>query len=60
MKIWKLALAVLLAAGTVAAYVYFPNPIEQVSRRESAVPAGGTPSAETPPDDHAAGVAESN
>ena len=60
MKIWKLALAVLLAAGTVTAYVYFPNPIEQMSRRETAAPAGGPPAAETPPDAQPAGGAESN
>jgi uncharacterized protein (UPF0333 family) len=39
MKIWRLALAALLAAGTVAAYVYFPNPMEQASRARAAAPA---------------------
>lgn len=46
MKIWKLALAVLLAAGTVVAYVYFPNPMEQASRSENAAPADGAPDTE--------------
>lgn len=32
MKIWRLTLAAALAAGIVAAYVYFPNPVEQASR----------------------------
>ena len=48
MKIWKLTLAVVLAAGTVAAYVYFPNPLELASRDEAAGPAESPP-AETPP-----------
>ena len=34
MKIWRLALAALIAAGAVAAYVYFPNPMEQASRAD--------------------------
>ena len=29
MKIWKVALAALLAGGTVYAYLNFPNPMEQ-------------------------------
>ena len=43
MKIWRLALAVLLAAGTVAAYVYFPNPLELASQDEDARPAVDLP-----------------
>jgi len=43
MKIWKLALAVLLAAGTVAAYVWFPNPVEQASRHEAPAPPAQDP-----------------
>lgn len=59
MKIWKLALAALLAAGTVAAYVYFPNPMEQASRSETAAPDGGPPAAGTPPDAQPTGGGES-
>lgn len=47
MKIWKLALAAALAAGTVAAYIYFPNPLEQAAR-EAAAPADAPPAAESP------------
>jgi len=36
MKIWKLALAALLAAGVVLAYLYFPNPLEQAEREQAA------------------------
>jgi len=46
MKIWRLALAVTLAAGTVAAYVYFPNPMEQASR--NAAPGAEHPDSGTP------------
>lgn len=47
MKFWKLALAAALAAGTVAAYIYFPNPLEQAAR-EAAAPADAPPAAESP------------
>ena len=39
MKIWRLALALLLAAGAVAAYVHFPNPMERASRAAASPPA---------------------
>jgi len=47
MKIWRLALAVLLAAGTVAAYAYFPNPLELASQGKDARPAVDLPSETT-------------
>jgi hypothetical protein len=53
MKIWRLTLAAALAAGTVAAYVYFPNPVEQASRTTVAPgaehPESGPAPAEQPP-----------
>lgn len=54
MKIWRLTLAAALAAGTVAAYVYFPNPVEQASRTTVAPPGAEHPEsgpapAEQPP-----------
>lgn len=36
MKIWKLALAALLAAGVVLTYLHFPNPLEQAERQHAA------------------------
>ena len=52
MKIWKLALAALLAAGVVLAYLYFPNPLEQAERQhaaeDAAKAAGDHPPAQTP------------
>ena len=36
MKIWKLALAALLAAGVVFTYLHFPNPLEQAEREHAA------------------------
>jgi hypothetical protein len=52
MKIWKLALAALLAAGVVLAYLYFPNPLEQAEREqaaeEAAKAAKDRPPAQTP------------
>lgn len=38
MKIGKIVLAVLLAAGTVAAYWYFPNPLEDAAETQGAAP----------------------
>lgn len=51
MKIWRLALAATLAVGTVAAYVYFPNPMEQASREatpKAEQPDNGTPAINEP------------
>jgi hypothetical protein len=39
MKAAKFMLAVLLAAGAVAAYWYFPNPLEQAEQSQAAPPA---------------------
>jgi hypothetical protein len=49
MKIGKLALATVLAAGTVAAYVWFPNPLDLAAREPAGAPAAGSPDA-APPD----------
>ena len=49
MKIWRLALALLLAAGTVAAYVYFPNPMESASRNGAAASADAAAQESPPP-----------
>jgi hypothetical protein len=35
MKAGKIVLAILLAAGTVAAYWYFPNPLEQAEQEQA-------------------------
>jgi hypothetical protein len=51
MKIWKLALAALLAGGTVYAYLNFPNPMEQqveALAAEKARPAETAATAEIP------------
>ena len=39
MKAGKLVLAILLAAGAVAAYWYFPNPLEQAEQTKDEAPA---------------------
>jgi hypothetical protein len=38
MNIVKIVLAVLLAAGTVAAYWYFPNPLEDAAETQGTAP----------------------
>lgn len=50
MKIWKLALAVLLAAGAVAAYKYFPNPLEQPAEAQTQGPTKETEDLPAPVD----------
>lgn len=58
MKIWKLALAVLLAAGAVAAYLNFPNPLEQPAEAQ-ANEAPQAPETEPAPAEPAAPAGES-
>jgi hypothetical protein len=48
MRIWKLALAALLAAGVVLAYLYFPNPLAQAERQHAAEEAAKAPAEEHP------------
>jgi hypothetical protein len=44
MNIGKIVLAVLLAAGTAAAYWYFPNPLEDAAEQvQGAEPANAEP-----------------
>ena len=47
MKIWKLALAALLAVGVVVTYLYFPNPLEQAEREQAAEQAAKAPAEST-------------
>ena len=63
MKIGKLALAAVLAAGTVMAYVWFPNPLELAADGQAAAPDRVGPDV-SPPDEapdagHPAGAGES-
>ena len=48
MKIGKLALAVVLAAATVAAYVGFPNPLDRAAGERAAAPTVASPEGNAP------------